>query len=202
MNNKEVITHIGVLGMHWGRHKQKEAAYRDKLTAIGKNKSLKGTSDAKRFNYRNQNVAARVVNTAVGAAAQMFIGDILTDKVSGYAYMSKSELRARLTKIAQTTAYMLVTKDVLAKSASKRYMDSGRRVDGIKKRLLTKEDAIETGIKTAVAILPIAKWMLMRKVGSVRRDRAQNEARFKKWGANILTEKVSNFVDPISVTIK
>ena len=191
---EKFIEHSGVLGMKWGQHKQNEAAFRKKLTALGKNKALKGTSDAKRFKYRNQHVAVRIGKTAATLTAQMVVGDILMGKTSKYYYTNPNELRKRVTAIATTTAKTVALNDLLARSAAKRYTDQGQRLPGTKKPLITKEDGIEMGIQLAARVGPVAKWMAATKLHKIRTERARNEAAFNRWGANILPQKVDHVI--------
>lgn len=187
--------------MKWGQYKAREISYRKKLAAIRDSGSADGTSDAKRFAYRNQSAAARIGKTAVTVVRNTVIKDILTGKIANYPNITDKEIKKRITDIAIKTATNVALNDALAKSASKRYTDSGNKAEGVKTRSITKEDAISTGVKTAMRVAPIAKWMLLTKAKSVRANREKNEAAFKKWGANILSEKVTNYVSPISVTV-
>lgn len=197
-SNEITLIHYGVLGMKWGVHRNREKAYRDKLTAISKNKSIHGTSDEKRIKYRNQSITARVGKTAVSGVAQMLIADCLTGKISRYSSMSKAELTAALTKkafsLTATTATNVAINDALAKSASKRYTDSGKKVKGTKDKLISKEDAIEVGISTAARALPVLAIIMDMKMSHVQAERRKNEELFNSWGRNILPEKVDHVV--------
>lgn len=192
------LSHHGILGMKWGVRKEQEKAYRQKLTAIGKNKSVANTTDAKRFKYRNQSLGKRVAKTAATQVAQMLIGDIFNGNIQQYASMSKPELRKKLTQkaisLAVTTSANVVIKDALAKSASNRYTNKGTRVKGTKDKFMTKEDAIEIGVGAAVSAVPIAGVVLRKTMRQADTERRKNEAAFNRWGQNILPEKVDKFV--------
>lgn len=191
----EELYHYGILGMKWGKHKAQESSYRQKLAAASKNKSIANTTDAKLFKYRNQSLVARVGKTAATRVAQMLIGDVMTGKISGYSSMSKSEITKKLTSIALTTTANVALNDGLARSASKRYTDSGEKVNpGKKNPLLTKEEAIHMGVATAVKLIPVANIVLGMKMSQANRQRAQNEETFNRWGQNILPEKVDKIV--------
>jgi len=184
------LRHFGKLGMKWGKHKAKETEFRNKLTALNKNNSLQGTSDAARFQYRNQNVAKRFVKTAASLTAQMLIADAF----SGRLPTNKKDIAIKAAKIAALTTANVGISDALAKSASKRYTDEGKRVKGTKDRLVTKEDGIEMGVGVAVKAAYIGKWALGMKAKQVNATRARNEANFNRWGANILPQRVDNVV--------
>jgi len=194
------LRHFGVLGMHWGKRgassksksssKQKEKEFQKKLTALNNNKSLQGTSDAARFNYRSRGVGMRVAKTAVNATSQMIIKDVLTGKFPA----NKKDIAIRIAQISAYTAGKVVLKDRLAKSAATRYTDEGKLKPGSKRRITTKEDGIEAGVVFAVKAAYIGKWALGMKAKQVNATRAKNEANFKRWGANILPQRVDNVV--------
>ena len=177
--------------------KNNEKAYRNKLSAISKRKYI-DSSDAKRFKYRNQSIVARVGKTAAAGVASMLIGDIMNGNINTYKAMNKEQLKKELTKkaialTAQTVANVSIN-DALAKSASKRYTDDGRLKNGSKKHLITKEDAIEIGINSAVRAVPYVGAIMGMKVSKARADRIKNEAAFNRWGQNILQERVDNVI--------
>lgn len=208
------LQHFGVQGMKWGKRtrgalikvgsigairkigaagasaKKNESDYQKKLTALNKNKSLQGTSDAARFQYRNQNVAKRFVKTAASLTAQMLIADAFSGKLP----TNKKDIAIKAAKIAALTTANVGISDALAKSASKRYTSEGERVKGTKNRLMTKEDGIEMGVGVAVKAAYIGKWALGMKAKQVNASRARNEANFNRWGANILPQRVDNVV--------
>jgi len=194
METLDVLKHYGVLGMRWGRHKQREADYRKKLTAIGKNKSV-NREDAARFKYRNQHVAVRIGKTAASVTAQMVVGEVLRVYLTGRpAALDKKSMEKRIIKIATTTATNVVINDTLAKSASKRYTDNGTKIRGTKNHLISKEKLMEIGIRTAMSLTPVARWAIATKASSVRAERARNEARCNQWGSRILAQKAGDVI--------
>ena len=202
------IQHHGIKGMKWGvRRFQKkdgsltpdgEKRYREKLSKIVKNKYI-NESDRRRFEYRNQSLAKRAGKTAASGVAQMILSDVMTGNITRYASMNREQLIRSLTKkaitLTATTAANVAVNDALAKSASKRYTDDGKKIRGTKNNgLMTKEDAIETGVGIASRVVPVMNIALKMKASQVRAQRAKNEETFNRWGQNILSEKLDNVI--------
>ena len=208
-----ILVHYGVKGMRWGvrrfqnydgtltslgrkklaEMKDKETAYRDKLSAISKNRNV-NASDLKRFQYRNHNLPYRVGKTAASVVAQTLIKDMITGNIHSYASMSKIDLAQKLAKIAQTTAVNVAVNDVLAKSASNRYDNSGKRRKGVKDPIISKEDLIQGGIRTATRAAPLISFVFKMKVAQAKVNRAKYEQEFNRWGGRILEEKLDDFI--------
>ena len=196
MDDKLFLEHYGVPGMKWGRRKrQEEIAYRKKLTAILEKKSA-NREDTARFKYRNQPAAKRIVKTAASVTAQMVVRDALNAHLRGQkmGYNNKVTVGKKAGSIVARTATTVALNDALAKSASKRYTDDGRRVPGTKDHFMSKEKAIENGIKVASIATPYAGRAMGMKIASVRANRQANEDRFNRWGENVLAQKVSNVI--------
>lgn len=204
------LYHHGIKGMQWGvrrsqstldrlagrvnNTKEKEKAYRNKLTAITSRENI-NESDRKRFEYRNQSLAARTAKTATRIIAGRLIADVMTGSIKNYGSMSKADIAKELTSIAASTAANVALSDALAKSAAKNYTNDGKRVKGKKdNRLITKEDVIETSVGMATYMAPAAALIANMKISQARAKKAENEAKFRSWGGNILTEKVSNII--------
>jgi hypothetical protein len=194
MNDEEYLEHFGILGMKWGKRKAKNDLYRKKISNLVNNKSLEETDDYKRFKYRNQHVASRIAKTSVGAITSMLVKDILTGKLNTYNYSNKKELTKRITSLALSVTRSVVLKDTLAKSASKRYSDSGKRLKGKKDPLISKETLIETGVNTAIRITPLVSSLMKMKAARYRINKNKNEEIFNRWGANILPQKVETII--------
>ena len=218
------LCHYGVKGMKWGvrRYQDRsgsltalgkrrlqsmrdnETAYRKKLANITKNRNA-DASDIKRFEYRNQSLARRFSRQVATVAVSTLIDDLTTGQYESYADMSKADIAKKLLKIGAIASVKTVVSDALAKSASKRYTDSGRRRKGAKDHLPTKEDKIEIAIGIASNVAdyaPLIGTILHMKAAKIRGQRAKYEADFLKWGGNILTEKVSDIVPVTNYKVK
>lgn len=210
------LYHFGIKGMKWGvrrspkvldrlagrvkQSRENERAYRDKLSAIQNKQTsthakLYNASDLERFKYRNQSLAARVAKTAGGIVAGKLVSDVLTGKIHTYSSMSKKQLAKELTSVAARTGLTVAAKDALAKSASKRYSDTGKKIKKSGTLLTgTKEDMIERSVKAVALVAPVFAVLGKMKLSQVRAQQAENEARFKRWGKNILPEKAGVIV--------
>jgi len=208
-DDQSYLAHYGVLGMKWGIRKKvsgyirtrkaNEIAYRKKLRKILKNPSVKGTSDAKRFEWRNRPYSTIIATTAAKKAALplMAVG-VLT--VAGRP-ISKKQMLSLAKNIAFKTAFEIATKDALAKSAANKYQDHGTRKPGKARGLndlVSKEDLMEAGLHAAVMGAKAGHhyYNVQRKkkfVDAVRRA-AEDKRVFDRWGGRLLQEKVDNVI--------
>lgn len=189
------LRHHGVKGMKWG---VRRASYRNKLSNIvAKNKDDYGT-DLKLIKQANEGLAKNVAKNAVRQATGMLLYDMFLGNTKSYSSMSKSELRKELTKKALHFAAGVTAKtaktEIYARSASKKFDDEGKRVKGKKNRTITKEVVANRAIETGMKAMPIINIAMKYKMAKVMQEREANEARFKSWGPNILTEKTDNVI--------
>ena len=193
---KAELMHFGIPGMKWGVRKAKELSgnektYRKKLSNIRQNSNV-NASDLKRFEYRDQNIYARAGKTAAKLVVGQAVRAALTGNLSRYAKMSKTQIAKEALNLALRTGVSVASQDALAKSASKRYQNNGQKVSGKKDHIMTKEDAIELGVRTATAAIAVARIVGPATMRNAAKKRYENERRVKKWGSNLLSDKVSS----------
>lgn len=104
--------------------------------------------------------------------------------------------------MAAGTAVSVKLNDYLAKSISKRYNQDGKLAEGQKRTDGKKEKRIMRSVQIAAGIAPVLLTLAGMKYKQAQYNKAVNEARFRSWGGNILTQKTRNVVwsDPDSDT--
>lgn len=179
------------------QHQKKEVEFRKKLTKISKNRSISGSEDERRFTYRNQKLPKRVAKTASAVASHMLVADMVSGNIHNYSKMNKTELHKAMRKnasiFAGATIANVAIKDYTAKSASKRYTDQGKKIKRASK-LFDKEDIIEIGVHWAVNMAATLGVAMKIQYQRAQADRFKNEAMFKRWGENILSERVDDVI--------
>lgn len=202
------LYHFGVKGMKWGvRRAEKKAAIASRKkkaeNIISENEDDRG-SDLKYIRESNKKLGSRVVSKVTKGIAGQLMWDMFTDNLDKYAKMNSNELTKVLTNkaigIAKNTAFDIVSENVAAKSASKKFDDSGKRIKGTANKKLTKEFMIAKSVKTAVRATPIVGVVMKWKMSEAIQKRQANEARFKSWGGNILPEKTKTIGDTIWIS--
>lgn len=210
------LYHFGIKGMKWGvrryqnkdgsltsagkrRYNEKEASKREKLTNMSKRGRLsefeKGVVDA-----RNQNLSKRVAQAAAFTALSQMMVDAAMGNMG--AYYSPKGLAKRAVGVAAGTAGIVGLNNYLAKSISKRYSQDGKLAEGQKQTGGKKEKRIMRSVQIAAGIAPVLLTVAGMKYKQAQYNKAVNEARFRSWGGNILTQKTRNVVwsDPDSDT--
>lgn len=199
-NEKQFISGITKKKQPILKSRVNEKEYRKKLSNIveankkSRNKVIK--RDLMRIKYRNRNVISRVGRTASIEIGKMVVADFFTNKGGfglNYHNMSKAELSKKVVTLAGRTATSFAINEALAKSASNKYDDSGKRKH--KAGLIAREDVAEIGLHFARKVGPLVKWSIGMKAAQVRYRRAANEAAFERWGGRILTAKANNIHD-------
>lgn len=169
-----------------------EKDYRKKLNTISKNKNL-NNFDKRLITYRNKNIAKRTLNVATGKITGQLVSDVLTGQIGNYKTMSKLDMSKKLKKLAVNTAGGVAFNDTLARSASKKFTESGKYKKG-KNGFLNREEMISASVNTAINVIPIIGAVTNMKLSAVKKNRMKNEQTFNRWGSRILNEGSDNYV--------
>lgn len=193
MKYDQPLIHWGIPGMKWGVRRDHK-----KLDAVLKNKSLKDTTDLERFKHLKDPLAVRVGKEAASMVKQIAIMEALNFALLGktsrnYSKMSKQDAAKLALSLSTKIASNLVIKDVLAKSALKKYTDTGRRkkIGALRD---SREDIYDLAIRVITPVASLGLRLAGLKLNSVIAEHKANEERFNSWGQNILSEKVDNIV--------
>ena len=170
----------------------KKKARDKKIDTILKRKSL-NSSDRERIEYAKQGVAKRLAKDYKSTLAEEAINMAFTGEFKRYSSMSSDQLKAALVKkfvdVGVSTVKDTAKNTVLSEMALNKYRDNGK----IKKKngILTREDKIDM-VMTALPYINA-----VRKLNShdARRQRAENEAKFKAWNGRILESKFDDIVN-------
>lgn len=207
MYGDNYLTHYGKIGMKWGNHKTQVKVDRKKLTNISKKleKSGDNRADAKLINYAKQPVYKRVTKALISNMSGMLVGDVLTGKTKHYSTMNKKQIIAKTVKLLTTASIDIALKETMSKSVAKKYDDTGKQIKGKTNPLFTKEELLTKGVKTAVALAPIASMVLGTKAKQSnnlkRQADIERENVYKRHGKNIISDKTHSYVNA-SYTVK
>lgn len=222
------LYHHGIKGMKWGvrrfqnkngtltalgrkiaerrqQSRDNETAYRKKMSKIA-NKAYTNVNDASIAEYRAKSLPKRMMQSARSAIVQTIFYDMAKGK--DYNTMSKVDIAKRLTKIGVATVANTALGDAMAKSVSKKYDESGKKVKETGKGTLsmTKEAWVETGIKNAVSAAvifgPDLYRLMAMKAYTLNQERAKREADFERWGGRILEAKLEDVIEVTDFTVK
>ena len=199
------LYHYGVKGMKWGVRKsyntakESDKAYRKKLSNIADNEQA-SAADRKYAANASKPASVRVLksasNVAIGVGFRLALKGLVdpTSKVD-YGKLAK--------EVAKEVAKDYAVNEALARSVATKYNDDGIKKNGKGPSVVTREQAILTGVKVAKRTYPIASAVAGQKYGQAKARRAENERRFNQWGGNILEAKFDPIVgiDPDSYRV-
>lgn len=205
MNQKDILQHYGILGMHWGVHKPdlqgREKDYRTKLAKTLENSKNIPKSDVKRFKYRNQSLPIRVGKNAASAAARAVAAAMIQAQLAGrdwkkpFQYSTPATMRKLVKDVLAATAKETIKNDLLARSASTRYTSEGvskkPAAENARRSRATREDLIEFGASVVPAAAGLARWAALTKVQDIKAKRIANAAMIRSWSGRLLEDQVS-----------
>lgn len=214
IGSKELYHH-GIKGQKWGvrrfqdkdggltaagkkryaEYQKKETAYREKLTNISKNKNL-SEKEKELIEYRNNSMTKRYGGLVVGTIIGDAINTALISAISGQPVDKALEdyaknFNKRLPSILAKNVTLMAKTDFQAKTVAARYTDEGGKTKDPDKKLIAAGQALAIAEKA----LPVAMTVGAMKMSQVNQYRKENEAKFNKWGANILEAKYDNIVN-------
>lgn len=166
--------------------REKEKAYRSKMTNIAKNRNAPDTTQ-KLAKYRSKNLASRYAGALTTRAVSTVVKDAFTGQTANYGRMTKQQWAKKIGKNAINAAGDVAYKDVLAKNMSKRYNDQGRTVKKTR-GLFTPEERIHNGLAAARTLATVGYFALSIKASQIRADRARGE----KMVGRMLEDRTGN----------
>lgn len=211
-DNSYELYHYGVKGMKWGIRKsyttakkgyntakESDKAYRKKLSNIADNKQA-SAADRKYAANASKPASVRVLksasNVAIGVGFRLALKGLVDPN-------SKVDYNKLAKEVAKEVAKDYAFNEAMARSVASKYNDDGIKKNGKGPSVITREQAILTGVKVAKRAYPVASAAAGKKYFQAKAKRAENERRFNQWGGNILEAKFDPIVgiDPDSYRV-
>lgn len=211
-DNSYELYHYGVKGMKWGIRKsyttakkgyntakESDKAYRKKLSNIADNEQA-SAADRKYAANASKPASVRVLksasNVAIGVGFRLALKGLVDPN-------SKVDYNKLAKEVAKEVAKDYAFNEAMARSVASKYNDDGIKKNGKGPSVITREQAILTGVKVAKRAYPVASAAAGKKYFQAKAKRAENERRFNQWGGNILEAKFDPIVgiDPDSYRV-
>ena len=191
------IYHFGVKGMKWGKStvtkvKKSNDNYKTKINKIANSKTAH-KADVEAAKIANTHIAKRVGKNLVGATINTVIKDALTGEIKNYKNMTKGDMLKKAGTIAKKAAGETAIQEVTARSVANKYNVKGERIKGTNNSKFTREQVAKTSVSVASNTVPILAAVGHFKLAQMASQKRAGEAAFARWGANILTDKVSDY---------
>lgn len=191
------LTHFGVKGMHWGKHKISQIQksnndYKTKINNIANSKNAHKV-DIEAAKKVNTSMAKRVGKSLVGATIGTVINDALTGEIKNYKNMTPTDMLKKAGTISKKAATNMAIEEATARSVANKYNVKGERVKGSNNSKFTREQVAKTTYNAATYTVPILAAVGYLKLGQMIKQKKAGEAAFAKWGTRILTDKVSDY---------
>lgn len=191
------LTHFGVKGMRWGKGnvsviKKYNDDYKTKINKIANSKSAH-KADVQSAKKVNSSIVKRASKSLIDAAVGTVVKDVLTGEIKNYKNMTPTDMLKKAGSISKTAATNMALEEVTARSVGNKYNVKGERIKGSNDSAFTREQVARTTYSAVTTTAPILATLGRWKLGQMSRQKQAGEAEFAKWGARILTSKVSDY---------
>ena len=135
----------------------------------------------------------RVVKNLAGAAISTVLVDAFKGEIKNYKNMSTADMIKKAKTIGKRAATNMAIDEATARSVANKYNAQGERIKGSNKSIYTREQLVKKTYTTAITLGPVLASVGRMKLSKMSREKKAGEAAFAKWGARILTDKVTDY---------
>lgn len=196
--NDEQLYHFGTKGMKWGKRsnisiiKNHNKDYKTKINKIANSKNAH-KADIEAAKKVNRSMVKRVGGSVIGVTIGTVIKDSLTGEIKNYKNMTPTDMLKKVGTIGKKAVINIAMDEATARSVANKYNTKGERVKGSNNSKFTREQVAKTAYSATTATLPILAGLGYLKLATMAKQKKAGEAAFAKWGARILTDKVSDY---------